>query len=264
MKDLFSLSEKEQVEFLKKYHYTENMSITDIASRLNTYTNKIRRLAAKLGFSLRDKSEAQKNAIKTGKTKPPMEGKTHSKQTKNKMKDNAQAYWASLTPEEMKEREETSRANWEKFDDEFKKDMFKKAGQAKLKTTKQGSKLEHEIKERLIKEGYKVSIHQKHILSNEKLEIDLFIHDLSVAIECDGPTHFLPIYGEEQLEIVKKRDKQKDGLVLSGGCCLIRVRQAKNLSNLFVEKSWGKLHEILKNIEAKFPPQGQRFFIIEE
>ena len=50
-------------------------STYEIAKSLNTYPNKIRRTLIKHGYTLKDKSEAQKNALKTGRCAHPTAGK---------------------------------------------------------------------------------------------------------------------------------------------------------------------------------------------
>lgn len=41
------------------------------------------------------------------------------------------------------------------------------------------------------------------------LEIDIYLPTLKLAIELNGPVHYLPIYGEERLESVKNKDARK-------------------------------------------------------
>ncbi len=40
----------------------------------------------------------------------------------------------------------------------------------------------------------------------QRLEIDILVPAAKVAIELNGPTHYLPIFGEEELKKVKNRD----------------------------------------------------------
>ena len=49
----------------------ENKSTYEIAELLNTYPNKIRRTLKKLGCELKDRSEAQRNALQTGRINHP-------------------------------------------------------------------------------------------------------------------------------------------------------------------------------------------------
>jgi hypothetical protein len=53
---------------------TDNVSITALAKKHNTYENKIRRILLKNGVKLRDKSEAQKLALSSGRHSHPTKG----------------------------------------------------------------------------------------------------------------------------------------------------------------------------------------------
>ena len=46
-------------------------------------------------------------------------------------------------------------------------------------------------------------------MRNNRLEIDLYVTDLQTAIEVDGPSHFEPVWGEENLIKNQRSDKQK-------------------------------------------------------
>ena len=54
--------------------YQENNSTYSIAKELHTYPKKIERILKKNGYSLRNKSEAQALALKSGRSKHPTEG----------------------------------------------------------------------------------------------------------------------------------------------------------------------------------------------
>lgn len=263
-KDFFKKTDSEQKDIMNQLHYIELKSVADIAELFGTYPNKLRRLAKKIEFDFRDRSEAQKNALQTGKTEHPTLGKKRPDSVKKEIGNKIQGYWKNLTPAELAERVEISRDNWEKMSDEEKENIHNLAAKARLVTAKTGSKLEKDIQQKLIEAGYKVSFHMEHALANEKLQLDLFIPELRVAIEIDGPTHFLPIYGEEHLKKVQQTDFQKDALILNAGCCIIRLRQQKNISRTFVDKSATKLIKVLEQIKKEFPKQGNRKFIIEE
>lgn len=51
----------------------------------------------------------------------------------------------------------------------------------------------------------------------QRLEIDLLVPAAKVAIELNGPTHYLPIFGEEELEKVKNRDAIKRDMLRKEG-----------------------------------------------
>lgn len=69
-----------QVEYVDKQR-----SIHDIAKEHKTYPNKIRREILDSGYVLRDKSEAQKAALKSGRHKHPTKGKERPLETRLKI-----------------------------------------------------------------------------------------------------------------------------------------------------------------------------------
>jgi hypothetical protein len=56
----------------------DKKSFADIAKEYDTYSNKIRRDAVGFQIPIRDKSDAQKNALKSGKHQHPTKGKERS------------------------------------------------------------------------------------------------------------------------------------------------------------------------------------------
>jgi very-short-patch-repair endonuclease len=72
---------------------------------------------------------------------------------------------------------------------------------------------------------------------------------MGIAIEIDGPSHFLPVWGEEVLNKNKKYDQKKEGLIIGKGWKLIRIIQTKDFSKTRATITYGKLLEVLKNID---------------
>lgn len=58
----------------------------------------------------------------------------------------------------------------------------------------------------------------------EGFEIDIYIPELKVGIECSGPHHFLPINGENELDKIQKRDRMKRGLAYKKGISIITLK----------------------------------------
>jgi len=79
-----NLDDNQKYKILQEMYVEKKMSFADIASEYGTYANKIRRDAVSLKIKIRDKSEAQKNALITGKHKHPTKGTTRSEDTKIK------------------------------------------------------------------------------------------------------------------------------------------------------------------------------------
>jgi len=79
----FSLSDQKKKNFLEEAYLTKEMSWISIAKLVGTYANKVRRDALKLGISSRDKGDAQKKALRHGRSQHPTEGNFRTLETKN-------------------------------------------------------------------------------------------------------------------------------------------------------------------------------------
>jgi len=225
-----TLSEKEKLEFINTHYVKNKLSFADIANRSYTYANRIRRDAKKFGIQIRDKSEAQKNALKTGKHNHPTKGQKRKTETKEKIGLSVMKSWNQLSESELSARKLKSKESWEKLDDSQKELIIASANKAVRESSKLGSKLEKFLLNNLLKDGFVVEFHKEQILSNTRLQIDLFLSILSIAIEVDGPSHFLPIWGEDTLTKNQKYDKKKTGLILGKGISLIRIKQKRDFS----------------------------------
>lgn len=60
-------------------------------------------------------------------------------------------------------------------------------------------------------------------LTNAPLELDLFIPDLNIAFEIDGPMHRTPCYGEDRLQAQVINDNIKDEVCKAKGISLFRI-----------------------------------------
>ncbi|MBX9836726.1 MAG: hypothetical protein K2X69_00290 [Silvanigrellaceae bacterium] len=67
---------------------------------------------------------------------------------------------------------------------------------------------------------------------------------IQIAIELDGPTHYEPIFGEEQLLKVKDADNRKNGILLTNGMSVIRIKHPKTTIN-----KWRK-YKLLDDVKA--------------
>lgn len=258
------LSDENKKETIKKLYTIEKRSFQQIAEQLGTYSNKVRRDAIKFKIPIRDKTQAQKNALSNGTHKHPTKGKQRSEDTKNKIGQGVLSSWESLTDNEIKTRKEKAKKQWDKLSDDHKANMVAKANKAVRDSSKTGSKLEKFICNRLLSDGYKIDFHKEQLLSNTKLQIDIFIPSLNVAIEVDGPSHFLPVWGEDVLNRNIKYDNKKTGLILGKGSVLIRIKQTRDFSKSRASLLYEELLNILKNIENKFPDINNRIIEIGE
>ena len=257
-----NLTDTQKKAYLKKSYYDKNMSWIAISKELSTYPNKVRREAKRLGIDSRDKSQAQKVALEQGRSEHPTEGTNRSEETRIKISDGQGKVWDNLSDKERAKRSKLGRESWDKKTDAQKKDIIAKGSDAIRRASREGSKLEKFILNELTKRKYKVQFHREQWLKNQNLETDLFIEDLRTVIEVDGPSHFEPVWGEENLIKNQRSDLEKTGLVLEQGLVLIRIKQTKRISNRYMRTVLNELLEVIDRIEKKFPEENKRYIEI--
>lgn len=244
-----TMTDKEKKQFIYKSYEIDNHSFQDIADSCGTYANKIRRDAIKFNIKIRDKSLAQKNALNTGKHKHPTKGTIRDDATKIKIGKSVVDSWENLSDKELQKRKNKAKKNWENLSEDEKQFILQKANDAVRKSSKEGSKLEKFILNNLLQDGYRVIFHQEQTLSNTKLQIDLLIPSINTAIEIDGPSHFLPVWGDEALKRNVKYDQKKEGLILGKGLYLIRIQQTRDFSKTRATLVYNKLKDKLEQIK---------------
>ena len=79
------------------------------------------------------------------------------------------------------------------------------------------------------------------------MQIDLYLPTIVTAIEVDGPSHFLPVWGEESLKKNIKYDNKKSGLIIGKGLNLVRIKQTHDFSEARATAVYTKLIEIISN-----------------
>lgn len=258
------LNDEEKKKLISSLYTEQNKSFQDIAAMYDTYANKVRRDAKKFNIAIRDKSEAQKNALKTGKHKHPTKGTQRDEATKNKIGASVMGFWDSLTESELDQRRQIAKDNWNNMSEEQREYIRQQANVAVRASSKEGSKLEKFLLEKLLRDGYRVDFHKEQSLSNTKLQIDLFLPKLNVAIEVDGPSHFLPVWGDDVLDKNIKYDNKKTGLILGKGLVLIRIKQTREFSKARSLVVYDQLINHLKSIENKYPDSDNRNIEIGE
>ena len=241
-----------------------NKSTYEIAEAFQTYPNKIRRVLIRSGVELKTKSEAQKNAIDKGVSIHPTSGKQRTYEEKIKISSGLKKYWDEMSEKDYKEKIKLAKERWKKIPEIEKERMLESAIRSIQLAGKEGSKLEKFIYEEIVKHGYKVEYHKKQLIQNENLEIDMYVPSIKTIIEVDGPSHFLPIWGEEKLQKQIKADFNKTGLILSKGMVIIRI---KNLSDSVCLADKEKLRldilNCLDTIKKSFPKESERYIEIE-
>jgi|19_taG_2_1085344.scaffolds.fasta_scaffold00068_12 very-short-patch-repair endonuclease len=258
--EFFAEPDSVRLKHYNKWYNKDQLSWGEVAKLVGTYPNKVRRDATKLGVQSRDKREAQKVAISEGRNEHPTEGKTQSQETRAKISESQGKVWDGLTENERNDRSNIGKEAWNKKTPSERATFFKKSSEAIQQASRNGSKAENFLFEKLTQEGYRVDKHKEHILQNERLHIDLYVPSCRAAIEVDGPLHFEPVFGEDKLEKRQAADQQKNGLILSSGMVLIRVKLVKRESQRYMRELWSSVEEVLAKVKNKFPPEHERYF----
>ncbi len=259
--------EPEMTDKYLVYAYEEmKLSTYEIAKLCDTYPNCIRRKLLDLGVTLRDKASAQKAALDSGRHTHPTRGRKRTEAEKVKISESVAKIWEDMPLEEREQRSKMAKDNWDAMSDEERVELKKKAGEAVRESAELGSKLERHLFIELQRSGYKVEFHRENLVSNEKLQMDLFLPNFTppVVIEIDGPAHFFPIWGEESLTKHLTADKMKNGLLLEEGYVVIRVKHiVKNLSEIHKRRVLAAILEVLQKLEDSKPTDEERLIEIE-
>jgi very-short-patch-repair endonuclease len=255
-----NLSDNEKKSVIEKRYVQKGESFAEIAKHYDTYANRIRRDAQKYNIPIRSKSEAQKNVLEKGKSQHPTKGKTRTYEEKVKIGKSIYESWQNLSEADLTKRKLKSKAIWDGLSQNEKENRLNAAHTAIRESSKKGSKLEHFLMELLIEKGYKVEFHKEQILSNTKLQIDIYLPALTTAIEVDGPSHFEPVWGEDTLNKNQKYDQKKTGLIIGRGMRLVRVKQSKDFSPTRARIIFDKLHTLLQDIDNR----SEKTFNIED
>lgn len=244
--------------------YNSGKSTYQIAKDLSTYPNKIRRILLKHGIELKTRSEAQKNAIENGTSDIPTRGKKRTKDEKIKISEGMKKAWEDMDDETREKYVERAKLHMLNMPAKDRQKMQEAAIKGVQIAGKEGSKLEKFVFSELTKMGYVVEFHKKNLIVNQKLEIDLYIPACKTIIEIDGPSHFLPIWGEEKLQKQIRADSAKTGLILSKGFIVLRIKTMTDRVSLANQQMLKKiLKETLSSISNNFPNKEERFIEVE-
>jgi very-short-patch-repair endonuclease len=252
---------KNEQKILDMYQ-KQKWSTYQIAERLNTYPNKIRRILTKNGVDLRGSKDAQKNALKNGRSIHPTAGNTMSEETKLKISETQGQVWDALNKKEKEYRSKIGKDAWAQKSEEEKSAFIAQAQEAIRKSSRVGSKLEHFLLSELGKQNLRVEFHKEHWLQNQNLQVDLYLPEYMTAIEVDGPSHFKPVWGQENLQRNIKADQQKTGLILNSGLVMVRIKQDQSLTQRYMRNTLDKLLSLLAKIKQDYPKESERYFEI--
>ena len=121
-----SLPNQEKEKLIRKMYIEQKKSFADIASEYNTYANRIRRDAVSFKMPIRNRSEAQANALQSGKHKHPTKGQERSEEIKNKIGLGVLKSWENLDDKTVAERKQKSLEVWNRLDENSKKEFSEK------------------------------------------------------------------------------------------------------------------------------------------
>lgn len=213
----------------------EKLSTYKVAERVGCNQSHIVRMVAKYNknnpnnpIKKRNKSQAQLNYIKQFGTHQ-REGTTHDDVTKDKISDKMREFYDSEEGEAAKDRiREFRQQEWAEKSDEEKAHILaelQEANRAKMQTG-EGSNFENFLAEQLADYGFRVEQRTKSWTPGQKFHVDIAMPNDKIIIEVDGPTHWAPIYGEEELQKVEVKDARKDAVLNSNGWNVLRVQDA--------------------------------------
>lgn len=236
-------------EYIQHQYVNNDRSTYDLADELSTYPNRIKRDLIKMGVRIKTRSEAQKESLASGRRIHPTKGKVRDEETKLKISASLATVYENMSKEDMAKKVAIAKDRWEKRPLEQKLVMQQKAGAGLRAAAEHGSKLEQEVAAYLAGKGIRVEQHRENLIPDDKLHVDLYLPEYNTAIEIDGPTHFLPIWGEEKLKKTMQADAKKTGLLISKNIKIIRVKLLKkNISN---NRTLEVCEEIVRLIDLK-------------
>lgn len=229
--------------------YQNNKSMYALGRELGKNAKLIRDVLIRANVPIRTRSVAQKLYVKNNG--PPMD-RPRTKNEKRLISRGMRRHWDNLTEKERdgakKKLARTARARWKKLSQEEKDLALAPMRIGARLQAGVGSKAENTIGDLLIEHGFHVEKRSKSF--TYPMEIDILIIGSHVCIECDGPTHFSDVYGEDELGRTQRRDEIKDDFILSVGLHMIRVQDhTKSFSFAACELATNKLLEILTKIK---------------
>lgn len=236
--------------------YRDGESTHTIAAALGTYPNRIKRILKKNNEPLRNRVEAQKNAMEQGRYKHPTQGIGHSEEVRLKISENVHQTWLDLSDTEKEARRAVARKNWANLSADERSDRQRKALEAVRSAAINGSKLELFIVNYLMDAGYEVLHHSAYKVGTEQMELDIFLPAENIVIEVDGPSHYEPIWGDECLTRNQVADNKKNGILLSSGIHILRIRdKTKKITRKIERDTVQYIEESITKLSSHKKPQ---------
>jgi len=99
------------------------------------------------------------------------------------------------------------------------------------------------------------------MISNTRLQVDLLISDLAIAIEVNGPSHHEPIWGNESFVRTVNADNTKKQLLQSYGFVVIVINQKKTLSQKRYRIILSNLLAVLEKVKTD---RSVTYFVVKD
>jgi len=249
MKTPHFLHTEEGKQFLLERYVNNQESAYTLAKELNTHGKKIYRALKKHNLPIRSKAESQKLALEKGRANHPTKGKPRDMKVKNQIGQKMHNYWKSLPPETIQARIDASREIWDNIPEKTRELMLKKSHVALRKAAQDGSKVEKMILTALIGQNYKCQVHKKFLFPDSECSVDIYLPIQGICIEINGPSHYLPIWGEERLKETVERDLAKVEQLLANGHAVIIIQNPKGYySKSAISEFLKKFIPFMKNV----------------
>jgi very-short-patch-repair endonuclease len=243
--------------------YESGLSFHKISKKHGISTRQVNNILNAHSIKIRTNSEAQKLSLQQGRPHPT-KGKKRSAKVKKKISEKVFKNWCNKPPEYKDKVRSRAKKQWQDKTDQEKYEFQQAAHKAILKTAKDGSKLERELYRDLTFCGYKVEYHKEQLIANQRMQLDLFLPKQMIAVEVDGPSHFDPIWGYDSLQKNQSADNEKNGLLLTSGFVIIRVKNTrKNYSQISRRQATQKIIDAIKECEREWPPLEKRIIHLE-
>lgn len=234
---------------LRKLYCEQGLSLRKMSEKLKRPVSAITKYMDQYGIERRTKSDAQKGYLSDNDH--PMQGKHHTEEAKKKISASLGDFWDSLDPDQRAEYRQLVGSGWRKrwasMSNAERENMIASLNAANRQQQGHGSRFERFLADELRSRGYVVEERSNNYIANAKQEVDLALTHEGIMIEVDGPTHFMPIYGEEALERQEAKDADKDDYLISAGFSVLRIQDNNGpLSQVRIEKIVTEIERIKK------------------
>ena len=235
-----TLTDEQKQDICRRYQ--EGESTYEIGQTFNLFSTQIVRILKKNNVPLRDNKESNLKKFERGRI-ATWEGKNLPEEMRLNISKGQIEYWDKASDEDLEKASQRGKEIWEKRTPAEREAVVEAAKAGLEKAKREGSRIEKVVRLQLISLGVKYERHKKSLIPNQNLEIDIYLPEHRAVIEVDGPTHFLPIFGQARLENQIKRDMKKNGLLMGYGYVILRIKMLSGTFTLVDEvnvKNWLK------------------------